>query len=133
FLFFAGRSLFVIVEVGLTAKCQIAEAFEIRLQSFRAIVVLLGLGIRRFGLRGSGFLLLDFGFGNGDSSHVLRMAIKVMSSFCGCAPTKLRSSSINLLIMTGAPSRALARMDSIIRSGPNSSPFASSASVTPSV
>ena len=37
------------------------------------------------------------------------MAIKVMSSFCGCEPTKLRSSSINRVIIAGAPLGALAR------------------------
>ena len=65
--------------------------------------------------------------------HVLRMAIKVMSSFCGCDPTKLRTSSITRVTIAAAPSLALARTPSMVRSSPNSFPSLSSASVTPSV
>ena len=128
FLFFAGSALFVILEVGLASEREIAEPIEVRLQTVGIVLrlrVLSGWRSRIFFLR---FWFVDRNF-----SHVLRMAIKVMSSFCGCAPTKARSSSMIRVIIAGAPSGALVCTHSIIRSGPNSSPFASSASVTPSV
>ena len=36
--------------------------------------------------------------------HVLRMAIKVMSSCCGCEPMKSRTSSVRRFTIAGAPS-----------------------------
>ena len=145
FLFLARRPLFVILEIGLAPQSKVAEAIEIRLQTFGAVFFDFSRRSSRAASGGRhrtcvrifnpwrGPILLGGGFSDRDSSHVLRIAIKVMSSFCGCDPTKLRSSSMIRAIMAGAPLAALARTHSTMRSKPNSSPFASSASVTPSV
>ena len=89
-LFFLARgALLVILEIGLAAQGEIAKAIEIRLQTCRRIVVCrcdvsassdstAWLSPSPSGLS---FAVRFF--------HVLRMAIKVMSSFCGCEPTKL--------------------------------------------
>ena len=129
---FARGSFFIIIEVRLTAEREIAEAIEIRLQTGNRIIVL------RFGFR----LVKAHGI-DGDLRivrlflkfllHVFRIAIKVMSSFCGCAPTKFRKSSMTRVTIAFALSPALARTDSIMRSTPYSNPSPSSASVTPSV
>ena len=123
--FFAGATLFVILEVGLAAERQIPKAIEIGLHTRHGIIAVFSRSRRRCRSCGRvgivGFL------------HVLRMAIKVMSSFCGCEPTKLRRSSITRVIIADAPLPALACTAWMVRSKPNSVPSASSASVTPSV
>ena len=92
-LFFLARGAFLeILEVGLAAQGQIAKAIEIGLQagvgsssSRRPSVSAPASDLdrrRRFASGLRGVQLLDF-------SHVLRMAIKVMSSFCGCAPDEI--------------------------------------------
>src|SRR5205807_3535619 len=126
----AGGAFFVILEVGLAAQSEIAKTIEIRLQI--VVFVFLRGNLLRFGLW-LGRAALVPRFSDRNFSHVLRIAIKVMSSFCGCDPTKVRSSSMIRAIRAGAPSGALACMHWIMRSKPNSSPFASRASVTPSV
>src|SRR2546423_3205431 len=128
FVLLPRRSFFVILEVRLTSKREIAKPIEVRLQTLEIV-----LRLRGFRGLNSRIFLLRVWFSYRNFFHVLRMAIKVMSSFCGCAPTKARSSSMIRVIIAGAPSDALVRTHSIIRSGPNSSPSASSASVTPSV
>src|SRR5207244_8969524 len=145
FVFLAGASLLVVLEIGLTAHGQIAEAIEIGLQPGNFI-----FGFRFFGWRSNRRLVGNrscrssppllglaqlgafvlFLFGHGNFLHVFRIAITVMSSFCGCAPTKFRRSSINRLTTAAAPVVALARTDSIRRSSPNSFPSGSIASVT---
>ena len=109
-LFLARSALLVIFEIGLAAQCQIAKTVEIGLQTGHRIVAVDLLGRRHWlGLRAGDCLSVCVVFGYWNFSHVLRMAIKVMSSFCGCDPTKLRTSSINRVIMAGAPFAALAR------------------------
>src|SRR4051812_48992247 len=128
FLFFALTTLFVIFEVGLTAQREIAEAVEVSLET-RQLVLLLWLP----GDVGSVCHTMFFFVTHWNFLHVLRITIRVMSSFCGVVPTNARRSSITRLIIAAAPFIALACTDLIMRSGPNSKPFASSASVTPSV
>src|ERR1700732_1700380 len=137
FFLFACVTLFVILEVGLAAQRQVAKAIKIGLQTGHRILGPGLLYIRRsraaqFGRRCRSLsCVVRSVFGN--LSHVLRMAIRVMSSFCGCDPTKLRRSSISRATMAWAPLPALARTDCMVRSMPNSFPSVSSASVTPSV
>src|SRR5207244_4354159 len=134
-VFLSRAPLLVILKVGLAAHGEVAKPIEIGLQTSHWIF---GLGLvnrrrdrgRRFGRRCRSFLwvvgfIRVFEFGYRNLFHVLRMAIKVMSSFCGCEPTKFRKSSIKRVTIAEAPFIALARTDSIVRSMPNSSPSAS--------
>src|SRR6266571_1411537 len=153
FLLLTSAPLFVILEIGLTPERQIAEPVKVGLQTGHRVF---GFGLRSCGRGGRlllrdcrafscrccvwvrrGGLLLLFpllaGFGDRNFFHVFRIAIKVTSSFCGRAPTKLRTSSMSRVTMAAAPFVALARTDSTIRSSPNSLPSPSMASVTPSV
>ena len=128
-LFLARSALLVILEIGLAAQGQIAKPIEIRLQTAIGSVdrrTAIGSGGARPrsapGLPGCRSVLGVFGYWN--FSHVLRMAIKVMSSFCGCEPTKLRS----IIDQSRDHRRRALRVrwrerDWTIRSKPNSSPF----------
>src|SRR4029077_13854647 len=127
-----------VFEISLTAQREVAEPVEIGLQAGHRI-----LGVSLLGASGRGerrrrlqrrwlprFFVL---FGNWNFLHVLRMAINVMSSFWGAEPVKSRTSWLIFFTIACAPSFALARTDSVMRSRPNSSPSVFSVSVTPSV
>ena len=110
-LFLARGAFFVILEIGLAAQREIAKAIEIGLQTFAigssSAASSVGDVVRR--CRPSRLVCLGVLFQLLGFFHVLRIAIKVMSSFCGCAPTKFRTSSIRRVIIAGAPFVALAR------------------------
>ena len=119
-VFFLSRSaLLVIFEIGLAAQREIAKRSRSACKlAHRIVVRQAAMSCGGFGtaqaMAVASFVrsclrLLEF-------FHVLRMAIKVMSSFCGCEPTKFRTSSITRVIIAGAPFIALARTDWIMRS-----------------
>src|SRR5581483_4657824 len=124
-LFFPGGTFLEIFEIGLASHGQIAKAVDVGLQTGNRLV---RIGWRRGRVFLRRLRVCDWNF-----FHVLRIAIKVMSSFWGVAPTKFRKSSINRETTGCAPSFALERTASIVRSNPNSFPSLSSASVIPSV
>src|SRR4051812_5001335 len=103
---FAGTTLFVVLEIGLRAQSEIAKSIEVRLHAGHWIFVIdirgACKGSRRLSCNG-GSVIWNFVVSHRNFFHVLRMAIKVMSSCWGYEPAKSRTSSITRLTIADAP------------------------------